>query len=93
MIIKEFVKAVAISTVAALAIMAPNLYSQYNRMTEHQREFLVIQSKSLESSLGVCKVIMDTDRPELKEGQDAMRDICNKMTAELITVNQQLENY
>lgn len=89
MIIKEFVKAVVISTVTALAVMAPNLYSQYNLLTAHQREFKLIELKSLKSEYGVCEVLLNSNRKDL---QDIMRDVCEKNVKRQAELTKQLES-
>lgn len=83
---------VSMAVVICVIVLGPNLYLQRKNMKEHQREFLTIQANSLESSLGVCKVLLDAPNPDLKDAQDSMRGICNKMQTEYDDVKKKLEN-
>ncbi len=52
-----------------------------------------MEVKSLESSLGVCKVIMESTRLDLQDSRDVMRGVCDKMKNDLVAVNKKLENW
>lgn len=86
---KDFVIAVVVSTVTSLVVLGPNLYSQYNRLTEHRREFKLIELKSLKSEYGVCEVLLNSDRKDL---QDIMRDVCERNIKRQAELTKQLES-
>jgi hypothetical protein len=90
---KRFVGPIITSVIVVLVILGPQIYLQHKRLTEHQREFMLMEVKSLESSLGVCKVIMESTRPDLQESRDVMRGVCDRMKNDLVAVNKKLENW
>lgn len=84
---KQHLTTSAIVALVAIITFGPLLYVQYNRLTEHQREFMLIELKSLKSEYGVCDVLMNSDRKDL---QDIMRDVCDKNLKRQAELNKEL---
>lgn len=91
--IRRHLPAVIGALIGVAIVLGPQIYLQHKRLTEQQHEFMLMDVKSLESSLGVCKVIMESTNPDLQSSRDFMRDTCTKMQNELNDLNKKLENY